>query len=618
MWTPIVVAVLAGVGLVQSGSGFGALARGNLELANSEAYLLWWRLPGILLFWLALVISLMLLVAYLFIAYFVHRQHAGPHSWLKGMPLAVDLDELEQSVERIHLNRKQVDFYVTALVDPSSLFERIREVVEPEDGSAAASATYTVRVRQTKNGRLLALPLILSERSRIEDGLQIRGAAGDIVSSFSHLRAIAYAAAVIRDCVRRSGGTALAEYQGPTSEADTPSLERAVWYYLARAEDPNKLSKSDQKLDELKFSTVADKLLRLGAADTAHINRAFKVLFRLYGSYPITVAVDPGEAIRTPSGRVVRFETLRRITLPVQGLRWLQMLSYAFGDLWGGAVSIGRAFGVWRGRRLIGRYLWNRALAGAHVALTQLADTFRHWAGVRSNVFSYSLGGAERARGYHLEFKGPDDTYMARQRIENSLGLEVAREDLEKVEFSMSAAHGQRHSHIYVRNGGTQDERNGAPAASTLTYSVGYFERTPGSMAVAFVAAGTSLFISIILAMQEILSQPGVAEPDSGGLLEILLAFPLVAAAAGSLTPGRPVWGGVLAARIANVFTTLLTLLALWSSSLPGTFTTEARPKIWLAIVLGLAFVSVACLGSWWMRVLVQSHFVNSSKAMTK
>jgi hypothetical protein len=162
-----------------------------------------------------------------------------------------------------------------------------------------------------------------------------------------------------------------------------------------------------------------------------------------------------------------------------------------------------------------------------------------------------------------------------------------------------------------------------------MRYSATFVERTPGSLAVAFISAASSFVISTILAIRQLeairyeyaanlgtehplpYAEVAAAVPDQSGLLQILLSFPIAVIASSTIMAGRSPWGGVLAARLANLATVGLSVAALWFSSLPALVTQDALPRVWLFIVGGLGFVAVACLASWVTRTLVHARFVD-------
>jgi hypothetical protein len=301
-----------------------------------------------------------------------------------------------------------------------------------------------------------------------------------------------------------------------------------------------------------------------------------RLLHRFHQSHPVTIVVASDVDSEGGSGRSTLVEVRRRV-VPIS-------TSLRPQDYWRLVVlESGSALAVFR------------------VGLNKLTSLVRHFFGVRSSALSFPLTNAGRARSYHLEFKGPADTYMARQGFEDLRGSPLGILGVPQ-ESALSPARGQRHSHLYIRDGDPWLSRR-------VRYRVSYFERTPGSMAIAFAAAASALLISIVISWNQALL---VKETDASGLLQLLFAFPVATAAAGVVLQSRARWGGVLSARIANMVTFAATLGALWVSSLPSTF--DALPKVWFAIIGVLAFVAAACLGSWIVRLFVHAKFLDAGE----
>lgn len=589
LWLAIVSLTLTCIiGLVRSGSAVASMIRGSFDVGDEtfpfilEQYATSWTQ----LFWLGLVVAVYLFLLHLTVSYRVHGHHAGRGVW--GVERAVPVASTEQiaAIGRYKVRRKQRELFIDLLTDGPQRISRIHEFVRPYTRSTAVRSLYSIDLAKAPTRGQVVLPVFATARGELEDGLVVSRDGGRPLPTLPSSDAAAYTAAVVRSAIKAAGGRAWAVYL-----AD-PSLEREVLGFLSRSSAVAMMDEADQHEDALRFAQLLESILRLPGKRESPLYRAVLLLAALYQSYPHVVSVGPDDIDETVAGRSITIAVDRRTTPALTLASWRRLFE--------GARVYARR-----------RRSWRSAIAyllrfGRGKAMDQVRLVF----GVRSNRLAHSLGNATRAQSYHLEFAGPEDTYMARQRIENIKGWEEELELIASAQARAAPALGQRHSHLHIRNAGRHLGR--------FRYSVAYFERTPGSMAIAFVSAASSLLISVIVAFGSEfaaasgdVTTSGVDTGNGSSLFELLFAFPIVGAAAGALRPGRSQWGGVLAARVANLVTIAVSVIALWLSFLGSTVDEAALPRMWLLVILVLAVVTIACLGSWLMRIAVHSRFVN-------
>jgi hypothetical protein len=599
----LLIASISVVGLVRGGSGLASILRGDFELTRAPMSILWFEIDSVRLFWVGLVSAVYVFIVYLGVAYRAHVRHAGRGTWVGVSRVAFDSKRAMDSIATFRIDKWQREFFIDLMTDAARRVDRIRETVEPRTRSTIVRTQYSLdlrgsrkkfrppgserageRAKRRRRG-FVTVPIFATTRGQLEDRLRIWVGVDKTVETLPSVEAVAYTAAVVRSGINAAGPEALDAYL-----KQQPGLEPQIVGFLGRSGVIAQMSREEQSADALVFARLLAAILRLPHRDESALYRVVLLLSVLYQSYPFIVTIPAAEIVDM-SGIHSATVTVERRTTPSLALSsvdalWRDIRSWWRRDRKAAILRLGR-FG--RGK---------------------LMDQVRLFFGVRSNRLAHSLGNATRARSYHLEVAGQEHTYLARQTIENIKGWEEDVELLDRIQAQASPAVGQRHSHLYIRGG----ER----FLGRFRYSVAFFERTPGSMAVAFVAAASSLFLSLVVAIQEtVLSDARLADaadppaPQSGDLFQILFAFPIVAAASGALRPDRSQWGGVLSARIANLVTIVVSLTAVWVSYLGFGIEGEVRPRVWLFLILALAVVAASCLGSWIMRVRIHSRFID-------
>lgn len=584
------------IGLIKSDVNLNRLLQGDFNGVAAQGTLAGISfLPPIWL-WHLLFVSLFGGLIYFTMVYNVHARHAG-RAWRDRQSLEVSVSPVLRALARGRpITRAQRRLFLGMINTPSAYIERIKEVPETTQRSTVVTTRYTLRVGAVNKRSRYVFPLFPAARGRLEDGLRVHRDGEEPVSTLAHVDAVAYVAGVIRALMADAGGGALSAY--------TRNLEHGAIAYLLSLNDMDDRPYRDRVQQYGAFARFAATLMSLPHRHQSPLYEAVKLFAELLRSNPVIVELSGEDFERTRRGGVVRLTTVRRVIAPQSEVRFGDLVRFL---LPGRRPSVGLVAVVVGIRRL-----W-RVLG---LAADRVVGGMRHVAGVGSNVIRHPLSNAARTPSYHLELKGPDNTYMARQAIDLRPGFAV---DPTPHAFSTRSA-GQRHTHLYVRN---------APAAfKSMRYSATFFERTPGSLAVAFIAASSSLVVSLVLAIQQMTAiraatpkvldgrdvshwQIAATLPDQSGLLQVLLAFPIVTVLSGMLIAGRNPWGGLLSARIANLATVLLSLAALWISSLPASFDHLALPRVWVFVLGCLAVIAVGCLGGWTMRALVHSRYID-------
>lgn len=573
------------VTLLQNHLALQGFVRGEPQLVSSID-LLW--LTGVGVTWLIPLAAtpVLLLIVYHVWMFFLHTRTATPGD---SASLTTDPQALAAALANGTPTSDQVDFFRDMIVDPASWFLRISESIEPYTRSTAVRTTYSVRVPGTQN--TLTIPLHMSRRGHLESGLRITAGPDERVTSLTHVESAAFSIAVVGALVDRAGVTAARKFR-----SRTPSLESRVSEVMTSSESWGGLNEVGQNQRFGVVVAICSEITGLKKRSDESLNEAAAMVMALYRNHPICVRKSP-----SATGVVARFTVERRVLVPMLArVSWRLIFKELLQP-----ASLAPP-GLVRYRLLVNALLLLETFAfRASRFVTRLvrkaSDALRVLLGVGSSVIAYPLTSATRTSSYHLELRGPEKTYLGQQFFESGDGVPVAADELSLMEMMTEQPFGQRHSHIYIRNA---DE-----AVAGYRYVSTFFERTPGSMAVAAVTAFSAFVVTLILALQGMTKS--LVNYDPSGLLQILLAFPFAVAAASSVTGNRTIWGGVIASRVWMSITVLSTLAALLVSTLPRRFFPFPVDMAWVVILAVLAANLVATAGSWFARVRVETHFIS-------
>ncbi len=538
--------------------------------------------------WLCLAVAIVLAVIYFLITFSTHAWHAGRNTPFATMP-RTHAREVRSVLRRTKVSDAEARFFSTALNRPSRVFERISESVEPSTRSTLIRTTYVAAFPKHRDIGSLMLPLFLARRGVIEDGLRLHSAGGRRLSSLQHQTAIAYVAAVIARTIRLSGMTAHNAYR--RADPHNSSLEDRVIEYLIRPENPMDLADGPRSRVFAELVNISGDILRLPGNEPL-LYDVVRMLFRLYSGHPIVVSVQPLELMSTPLGSTARVLVERRVVMPGRLI--------GRGEVW----SILRGRPKESGAKPKWIYRFSTAMRRGSRGLL---DAARLDFGAPPNEIAYPLSTAWRARSYHLSFKGPEGTFMAKQELRDRQGITVDIAAIDHTEFQWSPSLGQRHTHLYFRNG--------AEFHSGLMYAATYFERPMGSMWLAFIAAVSALVVALIVGIRAVHAAvigADVGAADAAGLFTLLFTLPLGTVVTSLLLSGRSLYGHVLASRLATLSIGLVTGVALILSQLTDELPAGLLSRLWIGIIVVLGILAASCLGSMVMRTRLSQRFVGS------
>lgn len=253
------------------------------------------------------------------------------------------------------LTPEQVDWFVRAILYPSTVTSRIRESLEPMTRAMQVRTSYTFRAPETFPDPLY-LPITLARKGTLFDDLQIMTEDGGECPSLSYSEYLSLVATVLRQLIALANEDAFDEY--------TRHLEDELLEYISDRAPKNSSDASSARKLLSRLQTLTGK----SAAGRLSVNLANKLIFQ----YPIVVPVPPSGAT---AGWIV-LRTVQRRLLPLDSPNW--------------------------------RWL---------VPMPWLLDRARKLLGVRPSAFNVSLETAILTSSYHLEFMGPPGTYLARQEV---------------------------------------------------------------------------------------------------------------------------------------------------------------------------------------------------------
>ena len=522
----------------------------------------------------------------------------------------VDFDSLRASAKSIQgaMHPAQGAFYVKALVQPRAVYRRISEKVVPYTRSFGVSATVTVDLPPTAAEHDVVLPLLLAGRGSIQNGLQVHNQAGTRVSTIAGLDGAAVTLAAMASVVAEAGNSAIGSYYAPRAFQYGDTTVRASLHDVmaavvsgARNNFLPGIAQRPAKDDDFVLHVLRRAWAIPGVGRTVA-----QAIGALWDDYPVCVTVPAGEAVTSPLGLGARFSYHERILL----VEKRQTVRHAFAELrrdWRayaeaqGSIGESAFLSKVRARGEIFKellYLGGRGLS----------NLLRHALAVRPGSIVLPLLPAARARSYHLEVAGPEDSYLMSQPIVDIKGDAAVPALVNLVPHSFSPARGQRHAHLYIRGGPTQPLQG-------LYYKVFFTERTPGSMASSLVIAASSLFIAIIIAKVAVHEATNGQLEGGVGLLDVLLVFPITLAAATSIRAGASPLSGDMASRFSIFATVVVSLCAVGLSAAP--FVLAAKPTVanltlaWGTVILTLALLTVAAFGSWLRRVVVHARYLS-------
>lgn len=437
---------------------------------------------------------------------------------------------------------EELEHFIMALVSPKLVISRIRETVAPLSRAVDVRVDHTVAVPKNVSGDFY-LPIVVLKKGRMLDRLIVSTDQSGALPVMAYTEALVMVMRVISRLVEDSGPLAYRDYKRNfQKEAFHLVSRRAPLSQEERDERSKYLGRLDMLLGQGDIATLVVSLVEL-----------------LSEHYAQVVAVPASIASSCSTMHVsVSYRRIQDLDQPA--------------DQWFAPAY------------------WMRRL---RVALD-----------VRPSAFAYPLENAARAPSYHLEFFGPENTYLARQLI---LGGTVEA----PVEFGPQHGRyrrgrrrrGQRYGHIYLRMA-TEQIR-----IDSMNALFSFFERVPGSVGEAAIASLAATML--IFGGGQVL---GRGDDPRGDLVAVLLAFPVTAASWIGLSRRGGVAGGVTASRLGSLLTFVLSMSAALTAlgadvgvhffdkwELMGTHAG------WTWLLLCSACVSVSLLASWARRSSIYS-----------
>lgn len=248
--------------------------------------------------------------------------------------------------------------------------------------------------------------------------------------------------------------------------------------------------------------------------------------------------------------------------------------------------------------------------------LLAVAVTLRIATGHRPMRWVHSVSLAARASSYHLQIMGPPGAYLSRQSLS---GTDSAGAPVQLIEHG-SGGHvaysrfrarlGQRYLHLYLRDG------SNALLRDRFAVFAGFFERPPGSVAVAAMASAASTALIISAGYIQTVG----ADPQ-GDIIAVLLAFPFVVGSISGLDASGGPLGGVMMARVGGLVTAGLSTVAAisilgyerirWSNEI----VLLGSSGSWALLTYASCVTTALLLGSWVNRSYLYYRFLKRDAA---
>lgn len=542
----------------------------------------WW-------WWLAIALVLGAVVVYVALRVVEARKERSREFTVTS----VEQDDPQPKHWARRVRAREAEVFRDALIHPSKRFLRITESVEPFTRSLLIRTTYVLRTDDLPAESAIVLPMLLNARGHLENGVAFNDGDGGRLSSLNRDETVEYVAAVVWQLIVAAGPGAIVAY---LSKRTGTSLKDRVRRMLESENAHHPPAKPGSGvIDDL--GQLRAELLSTKLASSTRLYDIVHMMTALRSNHPVCLVLKlQGDQV---GPRRVSVE--RRV---IPGVRAA------------GAEVAEVAPGLTDSRTNAATNL----VATAWTALMRFArwslDWLRRLAGVTPSVLTHELTNASRATSYHLSFAGPGGYYAARFRLVGDRGLPVETSSMGARSARVAPLRGQRHAHLYVR---------GATRTAGLGFQVSFFERTPGSMAVALAASLATLAIASMIAVAQVAAAVGACDDaaqavdclgsnpamtgDNGTLLQILLTFP-IALVAISFTKSSDVWGGVLVARVVNAAVVGLSVIALALSTFASAFTPNGLSVAWITVIGAMLVLFVGSLASWTQRVLVHAAYI--------
>lgn len=449
----------------------------------------------------------------------------------------------------------EVDRFLRLIVTPEVYFKRISESVQPLTRSVSVLTSFSLEVPAAPGNEVI-VPVALSQRGRLDSGLQFHDGEGNRLTSLARTESQTYLLAVVRCIVVGFGLPTYwkyLEYVEPfTAEIVTSSAEVPTWMVSDVVEAFKQLPGVTRELEGM--TEALSSLLR-------RVGEGYPICLPLVT--PREDAPDASEVSVAgqesgPSQKKFRF----RIDMKSR-------------------VIIEFQENFHKGSGLVKKWV----------------DVARLSFGIRPLTLRWPLKNANRTSSYHLQLVGPERTYLAAQAVLAADGREFRPPNA-----TVQPRRGQRHAHLYVRDGRGYLGRS---------YRAQFYERMPGSMGAATMSAAS---VAILVWLGYLAASMSFSEWrlfPSWEYVAIVLAFPSAISLWVGVEGDRKLMEGVLVAKVSTFVTIGIAGLAAFLN-----ITTGARPQDTLWISLGVVAVvnALVAWASWLSRAHLQSWFIGQRK----
>lgn len=449
-------------------------------------------------------------------------------------------DVIARADELSTIQTREATTFLYLMVEPNSFIDRISESVEPMTRSVSTTTTLSMHVEGYEGDRLV-VPVVLRQRGSTADGLRFAGPSDERLSSLIALEVNAYCLAVIRRVLASVSPVVLAQY--------LVRIEPSVAVLISRD----------------KIASLAERDAVLGAiqslapepAEAVQILAVVKLVRTLFARQPICVPV----VLERPSSPVIDSEPVTSHTFRIR---------------------------LTARRRTTVKYEVSSGLPA------MLDGWARVLFGIREASLNVPLVNAARAKSYHLQVLGLENTFLASQTIlRNRVVTRFPAHVVAEVR------RGQRHGHLYI---------SGALRSAGYDYHARFFERMPGSMGPAAMSA-----LSVAILTWLAYSAVGRVDSDLFNSWEyptLVLAFPAAISIWVGVETEKKLLQGVLAARVSTISTIAFAIAAAWLSITAHVAGTEHQ---WLVLACFASLNAAIALFSWFSRSRVQAYFLNRS-----
>jgi hypothetical protein len=355
----------------------------------------------------------------------------------------VDATGIEAEFDRIDTDHAQL--FASLLLEPARYFVRIAESVLPQAGHTQISAKMSITLPEFTQRMLI--PLVISERGELLDGLKIFDGSGHRISSTGRELSVSFTAAVFRRLIHDIGGDEL------------------LGAYVSNVEVHVLAVLTSPAADYLPYLLAVDDILALDVPPDARGNLYF-VTFLL-------------QELSARSPTFVEFPTDCGSEQPARTAAGIRLRLTVDRD----SPLIGRRFDALTGS--ISK-AWLKDIYSNAFLLLKIVI------GVRPNNVGVPLDNADRCKSYHLQVDGdPDEVYLGDQHL--PIVTDGSR-------VHVKGRRGQSYSHILIQNGRNYTGRY---------FSTWFYEIPPGAVGYSAVVAFASLLGLCVFAITQLHWVPG-------------------------------------------------------------------------------------------------------------